>query len=230
MCFSASQIKQSFEDYESERCSLIGDSFNMHSFVIFAWAACFGSLPRTSYVELCGRMGMAPGFVAPPGVPCLISRALVYGPIPRSLPSVCDLTRVMLTRVNHTGSDVRVTTGQVINPRAYPRQSASASWWEWRSVFHCRWQVREHINRLEMRSILLALKWRIRHQCEADCRFVHLTDSYVSMSVLSKGRSSSDMLMSVMRQIAAHILAFNLFPILVHVESTENPTDHGSRL
>ena len=94
----------------------------------------------------------------------------------------------------------------------------------------CRWGVPEHINRLEMRSILLALKWRVQHLGEVDCRFIHLTDSYVSMSVISKGRSSSDMLMSVMRKIAAYQFGFSLFPILIHVESTENPTDDASRL
>ena len=81
-----------------------------------------------------------------------------------------------------------------------------------------------------MRSILLALRWRIQHLSETSCRFVHLTDSYVSMSVISKGRSSSDALMNLMRQIAAVQLGFTLFPILIHVESTENPTDEASRL
>jgi hypothetical protein len=36
--------------------------------------------------------------------------------------------------------------------------------------------------------------------------------------------------MSVMQQIAAVQFAFNLYPILIHVESTDNPTDEGSRL
>ena len=52
---------------------------------------------------------------------------------------------------------------------------------------------------------------------------------YVCMSVLSKGRSSSDMLMVVLRKVAAFCLTFGLLPILLHVESTENPTDEASR-
>ena len=87
----------------------------------------------------------------------------------------------------------------------------------------------EHINRLELRSILLALRWRVQRLGECQCRFIHLTDSYVSMSVVSKGRSSSEALMSVMRQIAALQLGFQLYPILIHVESTDNPTDDASR-
>ena len=85
-------------------------------------------------------------------------------------------------------------------------------------------------NRLEMRSLLLSLRWRIQHLKEVNCRFIHLTDSYLSMSIISKGRSSSDMLMTVMQQIAALQFAFNLYPILIHVEGAENPTDEGSRL
>jgi hypothetical protein len=157
-------------------------------------------------------------------------RELSYG-FPQGMPvSVSELTRILLTRVNHTGSDVRISSGAIMNPKAYPRQSANASWWLWKHVFYCRWQCKEHINRLEMRAILLALRWRIQHLKEVNCRFVHLTDSYVCMSIISKGRSSSDLLMTIMKQIAAVQFSFTLFPILIHVESTENPTDEGSRL
>ena len=174
-------------------------------------------------------MGLAPGSSASLDVVCPLARKLSYGHPEGMGVTVSDLTRVLLTRVNRTGSDVRVTTGRVLNPRAFPRQSASADWWQWKSVFSCRWARKEHINLLEMRSILLSFRWRIRHLAEVDCRFIHLTDRYVSMSIISKGRSSSDMIMHVMRQIAATQFAFNLFPILIHVESTENPTDTASR-
>ena len=227
---SASEIKRDPQAYEDLRCTLVGDSFSMYSFAIFAWAACQRLCPGWTYEHLARRMGMAPGFAAPPDAECQLQRGLVYGAESGKAVTIPDVTRVLLSKVNHTGSDVRVTTGQVLNPKAFPRQSAAADWWNWQGVFHCRWGVPEHINRLEMRSILLALKWRVQHLGEVDCRFIHLTDSYVSMSVISKGRSSSDMLMSVMRKIAAYQFGFSLFPILIHVESTENPTDDASRL
>ena len=230
LCWSASQIKQDPKGYEDQRCSLVGDSFNLFSFVIFAWASCAEFLPPLSYTHLVNHMGMAPGFCSPLGVECPMVRELSYG-FPQGMPvSVSELTRILLTRVNHTGSDVRISSGAIMNPKAYPRQSANASWWLWKHVFHCRWQCKEHINRLEMRAILLALRWRIQHLKEVNCRFVHLTDSYVCMSIISKGRSSSDLLMTIMKQIAAVQFSFTLFPILIHVESTENPTDEGSRL
>ena len=173
---------------------------------------------------------MAPGFCAPPDFSCPVARKLVYGGTSDEPVAVHSMTRLLLARVNHTGSDVRISTGAIMNPKAHPRQSANACWWKWSHVFHCRWQASEHINRLELRSILLALRWRVQRLGECQCRFIHLTDSYVSMSVMSKGRSSSEALLTIMRQISAVQLAFDLYPILIHVESTDNPTDEASRI
>ena len=229
VCMSASDIKKDVQAYEDLRCSLVGDSFSLYSFAIFAWSACASLLPGMTYAHLCSRMGMAPGFCAPSSSSCPLARRLVYANDMCTKGDVSSLGRLLLTRVNHTGSDIGISTGAVMNPKAFPRQSACASWWCWKHVFHCRWQKSEHINRLEMRSILLALRWRIQHLTESSCRFIHLTDSYISMSVISKGRSSSEALMSIMRKLAAVQFSFNLYPILIHVESTENPTDEASR-
>ena len=229
LAFSASEIKKSEEAYEDARCSMIGDSFSIYSFVIFAWSLCRSWLSPLTYDLLCSRMGLAPGFCAPIDHVCPLQRKLVYGSGARMSWGVGDLTRYLLTRVNHTGSDIRVSTGAIMNPKAFPRQSAIAEWWQWKPVFKCRWQVKEHINRLELRSILLALRWRVLHLHECDVRFVHLTDSYICMSVISKGRSSSEMLSQQLRQLSAFCFAFTLFPILIHVESTDNPTDDAGR-
>lgn len=230
ICMSASEIKQSGQRYEDERCSQIGDSFNLYSFVVFAWGALRHLLPKISYSHIAQRMGLAPGFCCPIDRVAPLRRSLCYG-FQRGLPcTISDLTRGFIARANHTGSDVRVTTGAIMNPRAFPRQSVSARWFEWKGVFSCRWKTNEQINALEMRAILLALKWRVTHLREVDVRFAHLTDSYVSMSIISKGRSSSTNLRFILRRISAWILAFNLYPLLLHVESTENPTDGASRL
>ena len=229
-CLSASNIKRSLTEYEDIRKSLVGDCFSVFSFVIFPWAALKDLMPSFDYTHLWSRMGMAPGFVAPLSLHCPVQRKLVYGSIGHKGPTVSDLTRFLLSKVNHTGSDVQITTSQILCAKAYPRQSASAQWWEWKHCFHCRWKNTEHINSLEMRAILLSLRWRVCHLEETEVRFAHLTDSYVCMSVISKGRSSSDMLMHIMRKVSAFCFAFGLLPILLHVESTENPTDEASRL
>lgn len=223
VCWSASAIKGDRDGYECCRCSQMGDSFSIYSFVIFPWISLRKYLPKVDYAHLCQRMGLAPGYATKLLVQCPLQRGLAYGgrlSIPKG-PQ--DLGRVLLSKVNHTGSDVRVSTGTVMCPRAYPRQSANAAWWLWKGVFACRWQRTEHINALEMRAILLALQWRVSHLKEFECRAIHLTDSYVCMSIISKGRTSSDQLISILRRINSLCFSYSLLPILVHVESTENP-------
>ena len=95
-------------------------------------------------------------------------------------------------------------------PKAYPRQSGAADWWKWKAVFSCRWTRPEHINGLEMRAILLALQWRVSHLKEVNVRVLHLTDSYVCMSIISKGRTSSDLLLATLRRIAALCFSFGI--------------------
>ena len=229
LCKSASDIKRDEKAYEDERCSLVGDSFNLYSFVVFAWGALKQHVGDISYSHLVERMGLAPGFSCHISCTAPLARKLNYGHGVGLPMTSSDLTKCFLARANHTGSDVRVTTGMIMNPKAFPRQSVSAQWYSWKGVFSCRWSSKEQINALEMRAILLALKWRVTHLREVDVRFSHLTDSYVSMSIISKGRSSSNTLRFILRKISAWMLAFNLLPLLLHVESTENPTDAASR-
>ena len=139
------------------------------------------------------------------------------------------LNRYLLTKVNHTGSDIRMTTGEIMAPKSVPRQSVQAAWWEWKPVFNTKWQVSEHINILELRSIFLAAKYQILHNKVSHMRLFHVTDSFVCMSVVSKGRTGSKQLSRVLKQLNAWLLAFGVTMILGHVESTENPTDGASR-
>ena len=80
-----------------------------------------------------------------------------------------------------------------------------------------------------MRSILLSLKYYVHHLRAYNARIVHITDSYVCMSILGKGRTASGKLAWTVRQINAILLMFNLQLLVAHVESTKNPTDHASR-
>ncbi len=230
ICWPASRIKQDPEGFEDARKSLIGDSFSMFSFAYFAAQACRRWIPNVTLKQLFNRMGMAPGYCAPLWVEAPLQVGLTYGNVQAEQVTIQDLHRCLLRRVNHTGSDVRITTGQVLNPKAFPRQSVEAQWWKWRPLFAYRWKKKDHINGLELRAILHAIIFRIRHHKEADLRIFHITDSYVCMSVVSKGRSSSIMLRHLLRRLSCWLLAFQLQLVIMHVESTENPTDEQSRL
>ena len=134
ICLSASDVKQDKVGYEDERCSLIGDSFNMYSFMVFPWAALKNKIPPICFQHLVHRMGLARGFCSPIEKVALLLRKLRYGFDKGLACSVSELTRCFLARVNHTGSGVRVTTGAVMNPRAFPHQSVSAQWFKWKGV------------------------------------------------------------------------------------------------
>lgn len=228
LCWNASQIKQDPQGFEDVKKSLVGDSFNCYSFVYFAAMACFHWMPRFTYHTLVQRMGLAPGFNCPLHWIAPLSRRLCYGQ-PAAGHSIGDMHGALLRRVNHTGSDVRIATGQVMNARSYPRQSVCADWWHWEKAFAYRWKRADHINSLELRSIIHAVEWRITHLKEVSCRIFHVTDSYVCMSIVAKGRSSSKMLRPLLQRLAAWLLTFNIYLIISHVESIENPTDAASR-
>ena len=97
-------------------------------------------------------------------------------------------------------------------------------------MFAFKWLRQDHINALELRAIIQALEWRVFHRKEEKLRVFHLTDSYVCMSVISKGRSSSAMLKPLLQRLSALLLAFDLYLLVGHVESLDNPTDHDSRV
>ena len=232
LAYSASEIKRDPIAYEDERASLLGDSFSIHSFSIVAAAMCRRWLPRVSFQHLCDRMGLAPGYRAPIRLKATISRSLQYGTLGLNWSPHVDvesINRELLARVNHTGSDVRIASGQIMNPKAYPRQSVCASWFKWEHLFRRIWKTADHINTLEMRAILLALRYHITHLHACNMRVFHITDSYICMSIVGKGRTGSTKLRWTLKQISSLLLAFNLYLILGHVESSENPTDDATR-
>ena len=187
-------------------------------------------LPRISYKWLATRMGMAPGFRSNLRWQCPLGRKLIYGPEKWEQHVTAEtLNRLLLTRTNHTGSDVRIASGEILNPKAHPRQSVEADWWNWEPSFSVKWKLPEHINLLELRSILLGVKFHVSHLGSTSKRVFHLTDSYISLSIASKGRTGSRQVARVLRKLNAFLLAHGITLVLGHVESTRNPTDGASR-
>lgn len=233
LCWSASKQKGDPVGYSDCRHRLLGDSFSIFSFVLLAAACCRKFLPTIEYKMLVARMGLAPGFATLLRQRIPLSRSLNYGffslnPV-NFEQGVEMVNRMLLRRTNHTGSDIRVVSGEVLNARAFPRQSVSASWWKWKHGFRVKWKQKAHINVLELEAILLGIKFQISRLKVVDARIFQLSDSYVGLSVTSKGRSSSCQLTRVLNMISAHLLAFGLHLIMGHIDSAENPSDYGSR-
>ena len=227
--YSASKAKQNSTAFEDERCSLIGDSFSIFSFMIFASFAVYPWVGRIEIEKMNKRVGLPPGYRLNLDYEWPMSTHTDQ-PLPHTRSFTAgDLNAFLLRRTNHTGSDVRITTGALMNPRRYPRQSVSPTWWRWQQIFATRWKYSEHINSLEIRAIYLTLLWKLRQRKFVCRRMFHVTDSYVAMSILSKGRTSSKALQPLVRKLCALLLAAQTQLILAHVDSSENPTDEGSR-
>ena len=229
----ASRVKQSPQGFDDARHSYLGDSFSIYSFCIVAAAFVKRFLPGMSYKHVANRMGMSPGFRAHVRSIIPLMRGLAYGSDISSIPHCLGMeqfNRLLLRRTNHTGSDVRVISGALTNPKSFPRESVAASWWEWKDEFRKRWQSSSHINVLELEAVLLGIKHQIQRFKTVDKRIFQISDSYVCISVCSKGRSGSLQLNRVLRHISALLLTFGLQLVMAHVDSLDNPSDRGSRL
>ena len=99
-----------------------------------------------------------------------------------------------------------------MNSKVFPRQSVQAAWWHWEPLFAQQWKRKSHINVLELEALLLSVKHQVERFRVSNCRVFHISDSYVTISVVSKGRSSSKQLQRVMRRLAAVLLAAWLVP------------------
>ena len=76
---------------------------------------------------------------------------------------------------------------------------------------------------------MLSVKYHVSHLRHQQVRIFHLTDSYVCMSITSKGRSGSRQLNRLLKELNGYLLGFGIYLIIAHVESSENPTDGASR-
>lgn len=140
-----------------------------------------------------------------------------------------QLVHHFLRRSEYRGSDVRLDLGIIYKPDVAPRTSIDPSRWSWSVADAYPYRVPDHINVLELRSILHALEWRARSSVSHSQRFLHLSDSQICLAVLTKGRSSSKRLSHWLRKICALCLTLNIYPLYAWIESRLNPADEPSR-
>ena len=119
--------------------------------------------------------------------------------------------------------------GHSLQPVGFPTDVFETDWWRWKTVVQFSWCQEAHINELEMRAFLSAFKWRLRSSQNLDTKFLHLLDSQVSISVLTKHRSSSIRLNRVARKVDALELASGSFGVFGFCRSSKNPADAPSR-
>ena len=125
-------------------------------------------------------------------------------------------------------SDANRLRERVGRRRAQPGRT-EPGYWHWKVAVSCPWEHKCHINGLEGRAVLATFKWRVRKTKHLKQKFLHLIDSQVTMGVMTKRRSSSWMMHSVARKVAALELASGAHTVYGFVRSSKNPSDAPSR-
>ena len=210
----------SSEESEDIKCSLIGNSFHC---VVVAW--CFGqALTAAGYLEHYRSPEECWGALSKTGTAATIEET--------NVDEEQEFGRLVTTHFHknamYRGSDVRLTTGLLMNPGRWPRESVPIKRFQWKVVLSFS-QGGDHINALELKAVAAAIRWRLKGPGSVRSRAVHFTDSQVCQSVLVKGRSSSRRLRSILQRVNALILSSGLVLAYGYVTSELNPADRPSR-
>jgi len=121
-----------------------------------------------------------------------------------------------------------VTEASVCRPPP-PAELKDARWTE---IVSSRWEREEHINSLEVRAVITAIRWTLSRSAAhatVNSRLLILSDSSATVGALSKGRSSSPVILRRCRTAAALLLASGLRLHLRWVPTEWNPADAASR-
>ena len=141
------------------------------------------------------------------------------------------LVQKLANMISIKGEDILLTTpSSQLTKYHRLRASVPSRLWRWRVVSGWQWTgSKEHINSLELRSVLTTLKWRLQHRGHIGYRFIHLVDSLVVLHCLSRGRSSSKKLRSSLSKINALLLCSSSQALWGYVHTDQNPADKPSR-
>ena len=145
------------------------------------------------------------------------------------------LVRNLCSLMSSRGTDVLLQSqSEPVQTYDRLRTSVPARLWKWRTA--CGWQWKhdqegtpEHIDRLELRAVLTAVKWRITKAKQTRTRFLQLVDSLVSLHIVNKGRTSSRKLRAIMNKLSAWLLLSANCCVLGYVDTGQHPADAPSR-
>ena len=100
---------------------------------------------------------------------------------------------------------------------------------KFRTAVSSRWKHKAHINSLELEAAVLGLRHACRTKRLHSSRVIFFLDNTSGVEAISKGRSSSHVLNSACRRIAAISLLCDIQVLGHWIPSKLNPADHPSR-
>ena len=214
---------------EVQRCELLGNSFQcgVVAWLVGHWAV---EAKFLEHVPTPGQMrAQAPGHRRDP----LMAMPLRPWQLQQEKSSHEEaghaLVLELMSAADLRGFDVRLDSGHLLGPRAWPRRPINTELWKWRSVLRHTWSMSEPITALEARAALHSFKWRCRNINNHFCRFLHLVDNQSVLGILSKCRSSSYVLHAIAAKYSCLALASMCVPFHAYCETDRNPADAGSR-
>ena len=140
-----------------------------------------------------------------------------------------QLVQEFLRQGDRGGADVKLDVGLPFRTKAWPRAGIRSRLFYWKIINGYPWKHRSHINVLELQACVHALQWRLRKLSRFRHRVLHLVDSQVVASILTKGRSSSFRLRRAQQKLSALLLAGELRLSVGYIASADNPSDIPSR-
>ena len=148
----------------------------------------------------------------------------------RNMSEEMRLTRAYCTYQSHRGGEIRNEQGPEPSLQRSGFQAIQGDQWKWKAAISCQWHLTtEHINALECRALLLALRWRARNVKHFSKRFLHLCDNQAVLGAFCKHRSNAHSLNYLLQRAAALELATEMKPIMAFVRSHANAADAPSR-
>jgi len=219
---NATDRRKSAEDFDLARSSLIGNAWHAGTaaWIVSHLLAEWGILSRPATVAEVADPGVATGLkIAVPGtdVELIMAEAEI------------NLVRMYLGRQSHRGGEVTWLAERSAGKSTVP-PGINANEWLWRDIISTRWvRSGEHINVLECRALVLALRWRFRQVVHIGTRCLHLVDSKVTLGVVAKGRTSSWRMRRVLGKVNALLMSAHGTIALGFVRTHLNPADRPSR-
>lgn len=99
----------------------------------------------------------------------------------------------------------------------------------WATIASAAWRRPEHINVLELRSLITSVRWLLSSPHYLGHQLLIFSDSSTTVGSVCKGRSSSYSLLCRLRVLSALCLASGLRLHMFWIRSADNPADVASR-
>jgi hypothetical protein len=125
-------------------------------------------------------------------------------------------------------SETLVSSSSSIYTNYYMNTITSSSL-HWRTLISSTWRWSSHINQLELKAVVLALRRLFSSPAIPGTRLMFLSDSAVVTYALTKGRSSSKGMVRGMKQVAALLLSSGCRFGVAWIPTEVNPADAPSR-